>query len=147
MTNNYSLVLLIFLLILLSCKPTINKAKAKNEILLTEKAFEKMAVDSGIAIAFRTFAADSAVILRGNDSIIRGSEGIYNYYSQQATHNASVNWTPDYIEVSDDGTLGYTYGKYLWKVRQKDNSTKEFRGIFHTVWKKQTDGSWKYVWD
>ena len=67
-----------------------------------------MVIDSGIAIAFRTFAADSAVILRGNDSIIRGCNGIYNYYFQQANHIISINWTPDYIDISDDGTLAYT---------------------------------------
>ena len=23
----------------------------------------------------------------------------------------------------------------------------EYKGIFHTVWKRQSDNSWKYVWD
>jgi ketosteroid isomerase-like protein len=58
-----------------------------------------------------------------------------------------VTWTADFVDVSDDGTLGYTYGKYLLKVRQPNKTTKEYKGTFHTVWKKQTDGSWKYVWD
>jgi ketosteroid isomerase-like protein len=58
-----------------------------------------------------------------------------------------VNWTPDFIEVSADGTLGYTYGKYVWKIKQANGTIKELLGIFHTVWKRQPDGSWKYVWD
>jgi ketosteroid isomerase-like protein len=23
----------------------------------------------------------------------------------------------------------------------------EYQGVFHTVWKRQPDGTWKYVWD
>lgn len=134
-------------LLLTACIQKIDIAEEKASILQTERAFEKMAVDSGIAYAFNAFAADSAVILRGNDSVIHTKKGIYNFYTQNGSDSASVNWTADFVDVSDDGTLGYTYGKYLLKVRQAYNTTKEYKGTFHTVWKKQTDGSWKYVWD
>jgi ketosteroid isomerase-like protein len=134
-------------LLLSACVQKIDIAEEKASILQTERAFEKMAADSGIAYAFNAFAADSAVIMRGNDSVIHTKKGIYNYYIHNGSDSATVNWTADFVDVSDDGTLGYTYGKYLLKVRQADNTTKEFKGTFHTVWKKQTDGSWKYVWD
>jgi ketosteroid isomerase-like protein len=32
-------------------------------------------------------------------------------------------------------------------VKDSVGNKKDFKGIFHTVWKKQKDGSWKYVWD
>jgi ketosteroid isomerase-like protein len=85
--------------------------------------------------------------LRAGDSIISGKDGIFNYYQMHKNNNATVEWTPDFIDVSDDGTLAYTYGKYCWKIAQEDNTIKEYKGIFHTVWKRQSDGSWKYVWD
>jgi ketosteroid isomerase-like protein len=134
-------------LLLIACKNKIDSVKEKADILKTERAFEKLAADSGIAYAFHAFAADSAVIMRGNDSIIHSKQGIFNYYSHNGSDSASVTWTADFVDVSDDATMGYTYGKYLLKVLQANNTTKEYKGTFHTVWKKQTDGSWKYVWD
>ena len=124
-----------------------NKEMIKNEIYQTEKAFEKMALDKGLAEAFYFYADENAVILRENDSIIKGKTALKEYYQNKPNKNVSINWTPDYIMLSDDGTLGYTYGKYLMKIIKEDGSVSESKGIFHTVWKKQADNTWKYVWD
>ena len=118
----------------------------KQQIASTEKAFEKMASEKGIAEAFYFFADENAAILRANDSIIKGKENIKIFYDKKPK-NATINWSADFIEVSEDGTLGYTYGKFRWKTKKADGSITEFKGIFHTVWKKQADNSWKYVWD
>jgi ketosteroid isomerase-like protein len=140
--------ILVGLLIIVSCKPSINKEEVKLEIYNTEKAFEKMCTEKSVADAFYFYADSNATINRGNDSLIKGKEAIKIYYQKRQNNNATVNWTPDFIEVSECGTLGYTYGKYTWKVKNKDNdSIKEYIGIFHTVWKKQKDNTWKYVWD
>ncbi len=138
---------LITILLFSSCQHSVDKETAKKEILTTEKAFEKMAVDKGAAKAFYYFADENAVIRRQNDTLIIGKENIKSYYLKRNNPNATVNWTPDYIDVSDCGTLGYTYGKYVWKLKKADGTVEENRGVFHTVWKKQADNSWKYVWD
>lgn len=106
-----------------------------------------MASEEGISGAFYYFTDSLAVINRGNDSLIYGKNNIRNFYLTKNYNNVTVNWAPDFIDVSTDGTLGYTYGKYSWKIKQSDGTTKEFRGISHTIWKKHTDNSWKYVWD
>jgi len=130
----------------LSCSNHKNVEEIKNEVFQAEKSFEKMCADSGIAIAFSYFADENAVILRGNDSIIKGKEAIRNYY-QKTNVNASVSWTADFVAVSEDGTMAYTYGKYIWKTPNTTGGFIENKGVFHTVWKKQKDNSWKYVWD
>jgi len=66
---------------------------------------------------------------------------------KEARKDATVNWTPDFIDVADDGTLGYTYGKFSWKIKNDQGAVTEYKGVFHTVWKKQKDNTWKYVWD
>ncbi|MEI9943504.1 MAG: DUF4440 domain-containing protein [Chitinophagaceae bacterium] len=58
-----------------------------------------------------------------------------------------MTWTPDFIEVSENGDLGYTFGKYTWSTKDSAGQAQEYKGVFHTVWKKQEDGQWKYVWD
>jgi hypothetical protein len=70
-----------------------------------------MCAEKGIAEAFYFFADDSAVIKRQNDTLIIGQKKIKLYYSKPAYQNALVNWTPDFVDVSDDGTLANSYGK------------------------------------
>jgi ketosteroid isomerase-like protein len=52
-----------------------------------------------------------------------------------------------FVDVAASGDLAYTYGQYT--ISSKDENGKEITksGVFHTVWKQQSDGSWKYVWD
>ena len=138
--------LLILVLLLASCKQPVNIDSAKNEIFQTEKAFEKMASEKGLAEAFYYFADENAVIKRGNDSLIIGKENIRQYYDKNANPNTKLSWTPDFIGVSDCGTLGYTYGKYVFSIQDTSGKSIENTGIFHTVWKKKNKG-WRYVWD
>ena len=144
MKRTHSILFLIPLLF--SCKQTVNIENAKNEILQTEKAFEKMASEKGSAVAFYYFASENAVIRRGNDSLIVGKENIKHFYDKNAKPNAKLNWTPDFIGVSDCGTLGYTYGRYIYSTQDSSGKSIERTGIFHTVWKKQNN-NWRYVWD
>lgn len=140
----------LLLLFLLSCSTTVTKKdpeNAKNEVAKAEADFARMAADKGIAEAFAYFADSNAVIKRQNDSLIYGKEGIRNYYSKPFFQKATVDWSPDLVEVSSAADLAYTYGKYSWKSPDSNGTIHESKGIFHTVWKKQKDGSWKYVWD
>lgn len=120
---------------------------ARQEIAQAEKEFEKMAEDKGMAEAFSFFADSNAVIKRQNDTLIKGKEGIRNYYSAGYFEKATVSWSPDFIEASPDGLFGYTYGNYIWRSKDSTGNITASKGIFHTVWKKQKDGSWKYTWD
>lgn len=132
--------------LLLSCRQKVDIEKAKNEILQTEKEFEKMASEKSLADAFYFFASEDAVIRRGNDSLIFGKENIKHFYNLNANPKAKLSWTPDFVGVSDCGTLGYTYGKYVYSIQDTSGKTTEHTGIFHTVWIKQNN-NWRFVWD
>ena len=118
----------------------------KQEIIKTEQQFASMVKDSGITEAFVTFAADSGVILRGK-RMIKGKEAIRAYYEHQTLRHIKLQWTLDFIDVSSSGDLGYTYGSYQFSAIDSTGDGITSEGIFHTVWKKQADGSWRYVWD
>lgn len=138
---------LFVLLLLSSCNWKNDNSRIKQEISNTEKSFEKMCTEKGIAEAFYFFADDSAIIKRENDTLIIGKENIKKYYNNDFYKTASVMWSPDFIDISTDGTLAYTYGKYIWTTKDEKGNRVEFKGVFHTVWKRQKDNSWKYVWD
>jgi ketosteroid isomerase-like protein len=141
-----SLFILSLIPLLFSCRQKVEIEEAKNEILKTEKEFEIMASEKGLADAFYFFASENAVIRRGNDSLIFGKENIKHYYDLNANPKARLKWTPDFIGVSDCGTFGYTYGKYVYSIQDTFGKTIERTGIFHTIWKKQNN-NWRFVWD
>jgi ketosteroid isomerase-like protein len=147
-------IIFLTLSILLSCSSpkSSNESKpdnenAKQEIEKAEKDFAQMAADKGIAEAFYFFADSNATIKRQNDTLIHGKEAIKIFYSAPFYQKATVKWSPDFVGASIDGDIGYTYGKYVWSSTDPEGKPITFNGVFHTVWKKQPDGSWKYVWD
>jgi len=124
--------------------PTLSE---KSVVLQTEMDFEKMAASKGIAAAFLFYADSNAVINRGNDSLIYGKKSIFNYYNNPSLKSATLSWHPDFVDVSASGDLAYTYGKYQYQNIDATGKTIATTGIFHTVWKKKADGTWRFVWD
>lgn len=118
--------------------------KWKQEILKAEQNFAKMAREEGIHKAFITYAAEDALLMRNNDLVI-GKKNIDLFYENQTSKNLA--WTPDFIDVAASGDLGYTYGHYTFSYIDSIGKVIDDKGIFHTVWRKQADGKWKFVWD
>ncbi|WP_281238749.1 YybH family protein [Flavobacterium praedii] len=133
-----------------SCSP---KSESKNltyvklEIVKTEKDFEKLVAEKGPAEGFYQFADSNAVIKREQDTLIIGKTNIKNYYLNLKLQNPTITWSPDAVIVSDAGDMASSYGKYKWTTKDASGKEKTTKGVFHTVWKKQKDGSWKYIWD
>ena len=120
--------------------------KWKAEIMEAEKNFNALAQKEGIIKAFQTYAAEDAVIKRGKN-IIKGNYAITEWYRKDNRPNETLSWKPDFVDVSDSGDLGYTYGGFTFTSIDSIGNRIESFGKFHTVWKRQADGSWKFVWD
>jgi len=116
------------------------------EIRDAEAGFCQQAKDQGIQEAFLAFAADEAVLNRGGQ-LIKGKTAIAGFFEAQGTPNYQLTWSPDFVDVAESGDLAYSYGKYLLTATDKDGKEIQSEGIFHTVWKRQSDGNWKYVYD
>jgi ketosteroid isomerase-like protein len=126
---------------------TVNPQTVVQEIEATETAFKKLAADSGVGAAFFKYAASEAVMIRGNDSMIKGAKAIRNYYDRPQYKNATVDWKPDFVQPARAGDLAYSYGRYLWVFTDSAGKKTDYRGHYLTIWKKQADGGWKFVWD
>ena len=120
------------------------QSKAKEDIMAAEAAFCKMAKEKGVEAAFLEFAADDAVICR-TTKMYKGKEGIKKYYDRQDKAD-QLTWKPTFVSVSESTDMGYTYGEYDFSGTRA-GSVMTDHGIFRTIWKKQKDGSWKFVLD
>lgn len=144
-----TLILTLITLLLTSCEVEVDLRSTKQykkEILETERAFAAMAKEKGVTEAFLAFAAEDAVLKRDNDIIV-GKEAIQYHFEQQPFTDFSLEWISDFVDVSSSGDLGYTYGHYTFSASDTSGQLIEGKGIYHTVWKRQDDGTWKYVWD
>lgn len=147
--KNHFKACLVVLISIISCN-NIDKEreieKWKSEIIEVEKAFNDMAQQEGLIKAFEFYAADEGVIRR-NKKVIKGKEAIAEWYTKDVRPNETLTWSPTFVDVSQSGDMAYTYGNYTFTYPDTLGQTKENTGIFHTVWKRQTDGKWKFVWD
>jgi len=150
MNNNRLLCLILFVLIAASCRQQdvdSTRLQAIEEIREAERAFCQMAKDDGIGNAFVEFVADSGVLLRSG-KLHKGKSDIQQFFDLKAYgENVTLTWAPDFIDASKSGDMGYTYGGYTFTTYDSANNEKIVEGTFHTVWKKQSDGQWKYTWD
>jgi hypothetical protein len=59
----------------------------------------------------------------------------------------SLTWAPSKVDVSQDGTLGYTWGRYDLTTHGKDGKDSVDTGVYLTIWKKDANGDWKIAFD
>lgn len=139
---------LLVLLLAIACQPVPQDPEEwKNEIVETERQFAKMAKEKGISEAFLHFAADEAVLFREGE-LVQGKQAMREWFDNRPNRpDATLSWEPSFVDVSADGSLGYTYGPYSYSYSDSTGQQQTSKGYFHTVWKRQPDGQWKFVWD
>jgi ketosteroid isomerase-like protein len=140
---------ILFLLLITACSTTNSTTdleSLKTEVMQAEKEFNDVAEEEGIAKAFAAFAAENAVIQRRGE-LIKGQAAISSWYENNSNPDATLSWEPDFIDVSQSGDLAYTYGKFEFSYPDSTGTKITSSGTFHSVWKRQADGSWKFVWD
>lgn len=123
-----------------------DKEKLKAEIAATENAFCAMAQAKGLPAAFEHFAAPDVAFV---DTDPRKWKGVAAVRERMGGTPADLKlfWSPLFVDVSDDGTLGYDYGRYEARRPGPDGKDLVRGGFFLTIWKRQPDGSWRYVMD
>ena len=105
------LLLAVLLLAPLTFHAAPDNAKLKKEVAAMEDAFCAMAQDKGLLAAFTHFAAPDVAFI---DTDPRKFQGINAVRERMGADQPGVKltWSASFTDVSDDGTLGYNYGRY-----------------------------------
>lgn len=117
------------------------RIKALSRMQQTDVDFALMAEKEGYRKAFLAYMEEDAVLLRDNHMPIIGADAV-QFISSINDTVFTVSWEPMGGDVGESGDLGYTYGTYLLK-----SATEKQEGTYITIWRRQKDGSWKYVLD
>ncbi len=120
--------------------------KLKTELAAMEDAFCAMARDKGLLAAFEHFAAPDVAFIDTDPRRVRGLAAVRERMGPDRP-GVVLTWSALFTDVSDDGTLGYNWGRYEWRGPGADGQPMVRTGFFLTIWKRQPDGTWRYVMD
>jgi len=120
--------------------------KYKDEISKTDIAFNDLCQKDGLAKAFIDFAADEVILMRQNQLPIIGIDALKERYKNFQSR-LKLTWYPIKADVASSGDLGYTFGNWKLIGKTADGKDTTSYGVYVSIWKKQKDGKWKYVFD
>jgi ketosteroid isomerase-like protein len=124
----------------------IDQEKAKAELAKMEDAFCAMVQEKGLLAAFEHFAAPDVAFIDTDPRQYRGLAAVRARMGPDQP-GVKLTWSALFTDVSADGTLGYNYGRYELRQAGPDGKETVRGGFFLTIWKRQPDGSWRYVMD
>jgi ketosteroid isomerase-like protein len=107
-------------------------------MVAAERAFSKLSVEKGFKESFLTYIADDGIMFRPTP--VKGKEML----AARPDPPIELVWWPSHADIARSGDLGWTTGP--WERRAK-GSDQVLTGHFLTVWKKQSDGQWRWVAD
>jgi len=116
-------------------------------LLAADQAFNDATAARGLD-GFLSFLADDVSSLRPDRPILIGKQALADAWSSLLTNPIlSIHWKPLAGSISAGGDLGYTIGSY--EITRKDDQGKRIvgSGKYVTIWRRQSDGSWKVAFD
>ncbi len=137
-------IILFTILILTGCSNMCDIAD-KTVLMEADRAFSKMSAEKGMYEAFDFYMDDNATLYRDRHHPFSGREAIRPILS--TNRNATLTWEPTFAEIAESGDLGYTLGRWEYALKDSTDSVSTSYGYYVSIWKKQTDGSWKWVFD
>jgi len=107
----------------------------------TERNFARASVMLGRNAAFvENFADESAIF---TDKWLPNGK---QFWKERKTTSVVLKWEPEFMDISESRDFGISTGP--WEAQEyRPNTTPIATGYFLTVWKKQSDGTWKVILD
>ena len=127
--------------------PPANLQAAADQIVKSDAAFA-LSVAQKDRTKFLSFIAEVTTFNGGTANELRGRDAVMKAWADFfAPDGPTLTWTPTRGEVIGAGDVGYTTGRSVFRQKDASGKVAERRGQYLTVWRKQSDGSWKVVFD
>ena len=124
-------------------EPAVDIAETLRTLREADRSWSQSAPDLE---AFMSFIADDVVWYFCNRPTLTGKNEVRSFYEEVfAIPRFSLTWTPDRIEVSNAGDMGYAYGLYKVSYQDSSGNTVEETSNYATFWRKHNGGDWKVV--
>jgi ketosteroid isomerase-like protein len=104
------------------------------------------AVAAGGGKAFVEWLADDAVTLNNGKAAVLGRTAIAAQ-SKWDAKTYQLTWTPQGAQMGPSNDMGFTWGHYESRSKDKNGEAVVTTGRYFTVWKKMPNGTWKVALD
>lgn len=111
----------------------------------TNKGFVE-AMKRGDAASCAAVYVDNARALPPNSPMVSGKQQIKKFW-QGVLKTRVKNLTLKTVELLEKGDTAIEIGAYTLDTQPKGSKIVKDTGKYVVVWKRQTDGSWKYLVD
>jgi len=115
-------------------------------LMQADRDFSQMAQDGEVRDAFLAYMTDGSVMMNPGQNFIEGPNAASEYVGNWPD-GLNLSWEPVGGMIAGSQDLGYTYGTYRAWGEDDDGSAVESHGKYVTIWQRQEDGSWKWVFD
>lgn len=113
-----------------------------DELIHVERQFAAASADAGMYKAFAHFAAADGIWFHPGPTNVRESLAKAAAGSKP---KFLLEWAPRYSAIAPSGDLGFNNGPYTYT--DGGAAKPAGQGFFFTVWKRQTDGTWRFLID
>ena len=121
------------------------KLSGQQLLLKADRAFARDTAVKRLE-GWMAYMAEDAVLF--SDKPVVGTDAIRAFYLPAfADQTFILSWQPTRAEMFRSGDTGYTTGRYELHAKDGKGNQVVRHGSYLTVWKKQSDGSWKVIAD
>ena len=131
---------------LTACGPPWGPPPDPQELMTADRAFAQATAQGG-AEGWASWFATAGRMYRtvgfvdGRDSIQAAMVAAFSDSTRL------LRWEPDTAVVAASGDLGYTLGHWESVLRRTAGDSVVGRGNYVTIWRRQSDGTWKVAVD
>lgn len=106
-------------------------------IVAAERAFAADAPALGLTASFNKWAVPDAVMIGAGQ--VQTVRDVFPPGIPRPADEARLEWWPNFAGISRSGDLGFTTGGVAINGQRT--------GHYFTIWRKQADGAWRWVYD
>ena len=136
------------LLGLAACKPSTNTSSIANAIRADETQWNADYAARDASKIAGHYASDAVLMNPGADAV-EGQQAAQSAIADALKDpNFTLTFAPNRVDVSSDGDMAYSQGHFTFTQSDPTHHARATQtGSYVTVYKKQSDGSWKSVAD
>ena len=116
------------------------------ELIEADRAFND-SVTAGGSDAWVSWFTEDGALIRAGVGEIRGHDQLRAAVAYLDDPTFELSWEPLRADIAKGGDLGWTTGRYTVEVTSEDGTVDRDQGLYVSIWRRQTDGTWKVVMD
>jgi|SRR5882672_5556575 len=128
--------------------PRFDAAAEAHQLLRRDAEWAQVASEGVDVERIVSYWSDDAVVIPQGQPVAEGKAAIRAFVKESlAIPGFKVNWVSDQVAFSPDGKLAYMRGTNSMTMPGAGSTPFTIQGRALTVWRRESDGSWRCVVD